>query len=140
MKGVRLVRGSIISGWVGDAGAQFLVEDDVAAEAVASGLLEYTPGDEHNTAVPVYDPDADSPIQHALDEVPEDERPREMTIEERYAELSDGTPAEPEELKRPYGNRPKSEWVDYAISKGHDPDEATGLTKADLMSLYGERL
>jgi hypothetical protein len=140
MKGVRLVRGSIISGWVGDAGTQFLVEDDAAAEAVASGLLEYIPGDEHNS-IPA--PAVDSPVQHALDEVPEDERPREMTIEERYAELTiveRYAELTIEELKRPYGNRPKSEWIAYAVQQGHDPDEATGLTKADLMSLYGERL
>ena len=144
MKGVRLVRGSIISGWVGDAGTQFLVEDAVAAEAVASGLLEYIPGDEHSIIPIVHREDGLEFPEHrtvvALDEVPEDERPREMTTEERYAELMGETPAEPKELKKPYGNRPKSEWIAYAVQQGHDPEKAEQLSKADLMSLYGERL
>jgi hypothetical protein len=156
MKGVRLVRSSGIDGWVGDAGACFLVEDAVARDAVASGLLEYIPDDEHNSIPAPADPDADSPVQRALDGVPEEERPREMTIEERYAEMlnADGSPradlfeqevpvaspAPSGEMKKPYGNRPKSEWIAYAVQQGHDAEEAEGMTKTDLMSLYGERL
>ncbi len=49
---------------------------------------------------------------------------------------------EPEPPKRPYGNQPKSMWATYAAAV--DPDmtveRAEGMTKADLMSQYGERL
>jgi hypothetical protein len=149
MKGVRLTRASGIDGWVGEAGTRFLVPDDVARDAVASGLLEYIPEDEHNS-VPI--------VKVERAQLPDpDEKPREMTIEERYAEMlnADGSPRAdlfeqepepvtadetPKELKKPYGNRPKAEWIAYAIQQGHDPDEAEGSTKADLMSLYGERL
>lgn len=32
---------------------------------------------------------------------------------------------------------PKAEWVDYAISKGADSEEAEASTKAELIELYG---
>jgi hypothetical protein len=59
-------------------------------------------------------------------------------------------PGENEEVKRPYGNAPKSAWIRYAVyadSKLDPPpanpmttERGEGLTKADLMSKYGERL
>lgn len=53
-----------------------------------------------------------------------------------------GTPPEPEEVKRPYGNAPKSAWIRYAVSVDPELTEerAETWTKADLMSRYGERL
>lgn len=132
--------------YIGGAGAQFLVEDDEAVQAVASGMLEYIPGDEHNEIAPA--------------EVPEHEKPREMTLEERYAEIlnadgspradlfAEGGPVEQQEtpapsdepLKKPYGNQPKSLWIAYAIQQGEDPETAESMSKADLMSKHGERL
>ena len=49
---------------------------------------------------------------------------------------------EPEEVKKPYGNAPKSAWVRYAaaVDENMSEERAEGLTKADLMSRYGERL
>lgn len=51
-------------------------------------------------------------------------------------------PDEDEEVKRPYGNAPKSTWIRYACSV--DPkmtqERGDGMTKADLMAKYGERL
>jgi hypothetical protein len=32
---------------------------------------------------------------------------------------------------------PKADWVDYAVSKGADVDEAEVLTKQELVELYG---
>lgn len=32
---------------------------------------------------------------------------------------------------------PKAAWVDFAISKGADPDEAEATAKADLIAQYG---
>lgn len=36
---------------------------------------------------------------------------------------------------KPYDS--KAEWVDYAVSKGAQRDEAEELTKADLIEMYG---
>jgi hypothetical protein len=160
MRGVRLTHGSIVHPYIGDVGTRYLLDDEIAAGVVAAGIAEYVEAQEgaDPEVLSATDPDADSPVQRALDGVPEDEKPREMTLEERYAELlnPDGSPRadlfsldeeskpaadEPaKEIKKPYGNQPKALWAEYAVSKGHDPDEAAGMTKADLMSLYGERL
>jgi hypothetical protein len=47
-----------------------------------------------------------------------------------------------DEVKRPYGNAPKSAWVRYAVAVDDKMTEerATDMTKADLMSKFGERL
>jgi len=45
-----------------------------------------------------------------------------------------------EEPSRPYGNAPKSKWVDWAVHCGADREDAESKTKAVLMSEYGERL
>ena len=52
------------------------------------------------------------------------------------------TPDEPEVIKKPYGNAPKSAWARYAcsIDKELTEERAELMTKADLMSKYGERL
>jgi hypothetical protein len=60
-------------------------------------------------------------------------------------ESSQSGAEEPEETKRPYGNAPKSAWVRYAAHGDHGrplitEERAEGMTKADLMSQYGERL
>lgn len=39
------------------------------------------------------------------------------------------------ERPKDYDNKP--EWVDYAVSKGADRAEAEGLTKPELIELYG---
>lgn len=160
MRSVRLTHGSIVYPYIGDVGTRYLLDDETAAGVVAAEMAEYVEAQEgaDPEVLSATDPDADSPMQRAIDGVPEEETPRELTIEERYAELlnPDGSPRvdlftldedtqhaadEPKkEVKKPYENRPKSEWIAYAVSKGHDPDEAAGMTKADLTSLYGERL
>jgi hypothetical protein len=156
MKGIRLLYSSIVNPWVGDRGTCFLVSDDEAAAAVATGMLEYIPDDEHNSIPVVQVEGVQVPEHRTVVDLPEEERPREMTIEERYAEMlnADGSPradlfeqeapvaspAPSGEMKKPYSNRPKSEWIAYAVQQGHDAEEAEGMTKNDLMSLYGERL
>jgi hypothetical protein len=47
-----------------------------------------------------------------------------------------------EEIKRPVANAPKSTWIRYAVSVDEKLSEerAELMTKADLMSRYGERL
>ncbi len=59
-----------------------------------------------------------------------------------------GTPAESdedeaeeeaeEEDKAPAKSALKEEWVDYAVSKGADRDEAEDQTKEDLIAAYGD--
>lgn len=39
---------------------------------------------------------------------------------------------------RPSLNTNKAEWVEYAVARGADPEEANALTKAQLIELYGE--
>jgi hypothetical protein len=57
-------------------------------------------------------------------------------------ETSQSADEPPEEIKKPYGNAPKSAWVRYACSVDPSMTEERGesMTKADLMSRYGERL
>jgi hypothetical protein len=43
-------------------------------------------------------------------------------------------------VKRPYTNAAKGDWVEYAVSKGEDPDVASRMTKVDLISKYGASL
>jgi len=42
-----------------------------------------------------------------------------------------------EEPPRPADSARKDEWITYAVARGADRDEAAGLTKADLIELYG---
>jgi hypothetical protein len=37
----------------------------------------------------------------------------------------------------PAKSAPKSDWVDYAVAQGADPDEADGSTKDQLIDTYG---
>jgi hypothetical protein len=103
---------------------------------LASGFMEYLPPPEHNMwADPLPPLGYDRETGEIVTEIPAPEpavgQPRDETSEE---------PEDDGKLKRPWSNRPKAEWVAYAVSQGHDPDEAAALPKADLMSLYGERL
>lgn len=64
----------------------------------------------------------------------------ERTFEGRVAAgeltvLDDDAPEETVEPKRPAGNAPKADWVDWAVSQGLDRDEAEALTKAQLTEL-----
>lgn len=36
---------------------------------------------------------------------------------------------------KPYAS--KADWVDFAVAKGADPDEAAALTRGELADLYG---
>ncbi|ASR84940.1 hypothetical protein SEA_KSQUARED_7 [Mycobacterium phage Ksquared] len=55
-------------------------------------------------------------------------------------DLDDEADVEPQpraEGGAPLRAAPKVEWVDYAVSKGVDRDEAEALNKAELIELYG---
>lgn len=51
----------------------------------------------------------------------------------------DDVPEEPvtPEVKRPYTNAAKSEWINYAITQGAKRTEISEMTKAMLIDLYG---
>lgn len=57
---------------------------------------------------------------------------------------ADEVPADlkPEDIQRPYSNAPKSAWVRYAcqVDDALTEERAEDMTKADLISRYGERL
>jgi hypothetical protein len=44
------------------------------------------------------------------------------------------------EVKRPYTNAPKSDWIEYAVSQGMNKLDAMSMTKAQLQNEYNERL
>ncbi|WP_128977280.1 hypothetical protein [Streptomyces roseicoloratus] len=46
-----------------------------------------------------------------------------------------GVPAPPAEA--PAKSAPKAEWVGWAAAQGADPEDADGMTKADLIEAYG---
>lgn len=60
------------------------------------------------------------------------------------AMMFDDLPPEPEpevvEVKRPYTNAPKGDWIRYAVSQGMNRLDAMGMTKAQLQNEYNERL
>jgi hypothetical protein len=61
---------------------------------------------------------------------------------EGQATVFDTPDEEPEPPKRPYGNAPKSAWVAYAIAVRPEltQERAEGMSKADLMGEFGQRL
>jgi hypothetical protein len=59
-----------------------------------------------------------------------------------FGETAPVVPAVPEELKRPWGNATKGEWIKYALAADPDLTEeaANDMSKVQLMQAYGERL
>ena len=108
---------------VGDTGEELRLRDFVASFVVQQGDAIY------------------------LDEEPQP-GPSRVELEKQETEIQAGTlkqVSEDEPMKRPYGNAPKAAWVRYAAHGDHgqpfmSEERAEGLTKADLMSKFGERL
>jgi hypothetical protein len=48
------------------------------------------------------------------------------------------TGREPATSDRPSNSAPKAKWVDYAVVQGADRTEASNMTKADLVEVYGD--
>jgi hypothetical protein len=57
-----------------------------------------------------------------------------------FDDLPEPEPEVVEEMKRPYTNAPKPDWIKWAVHQGADPDAAAGMTKAELQNSYNERL
>ncbi|MET9954215.1 hypothetical protein ABZ135_22065 [Streptomyces sp. NPDC006339] len=85
-------------------------------------------GGVHAMDLPLPEPIADRLTKGLLRRVNEDGTP--------YVEQADDSvPATPTEA--PAKNAPKAEWVGWAVAQGADPEDAEGMTKADLVELYG---
>ena len=70
------------------------------------------------------------PLPH-LHELPESEPESVSEPEEEPVQESPGGPPRPA--------APKADWVDWAMANGVGEDEANGMTKQQLMELYGQR-
>jgi hypothetical protein len=82
----------------------------------------------HAMDLPLPEPIADRLAKGLLRRVNEDGTP--------YVEQADdGVPTPPTE--QPAKTAPKAAWVGWAAAQGADPEEAEGMTKADLIELYG---
>ncbi len=112
---------------VGDVGALIELHAPAADWAVTQGYAVYT---------------GHVPVVQREPLIPEERKvidPRDLLGPEGQKEADEETPEPP---KRPYGNQPKALWAEYAVAV--DPElsleRALGMSKADLMSQYGERL
>jgi hypothetical protein len=94
------------------------VPDELAWEAVAIGLASYADGDG-----------------------PKPDQESGLTIDDLQSEVVEEIPDDGT-VKRPYGNATKSAWISYALTVDPELTEeaATGMSKVQLMSAYGERL
>jgi len=72
----------------------------------------------------------------------EAERAAAHTLRQVSEETSQSGPGADEPPKRPYGNAPKSAWIRYAceVDERMTEERAELMSKADLISRYGERL
>ena len=85
-------------------------------------------GGVHAMDLPLPEPIADRLTKGLLRRVNEDGTP--------YVEgADDGVPSAPTE--EPAKTAVKAEWVGWAVANGADAEEAEGMTKADLIDVYG---
>ncbi|MFF9197336.1 hypothetical protein ACF09L_19220 [Streptomyces sp. NPDC014779] len=82
----------------------------------------------HAMDLPLPEPIADRLTKGLLRRVTEDGTPYD-------AAADGGVPTLPTEA--PAKTAPKAEWVGWAVAQGADPEDAEGMTKADLVELYG---
>lgn len=69
-------------------------------------------------------------------ETPEHDEPEQVETED---ETEEATSDEVDEATPPKQYAAKAEWVKFAVAKGADEDEATDMSRADLIKRYGER-
>lgn len=137
MKSVRLIGSNILTDRSrGDHGEIRHLPDFEAEEIVRQGLAE--PHGSWGVTDGVRDSylAEEIPLVKRADAI---EFPEERTAIDPADLVSAEAPPEPRP-RRPYGNASKADWITWAIYQGCPEDEAAGLTKAELMSRYGERL
>jgi hypothetical protein len=66
--------------------------------------------------------------------------PPEISAVAQVSPLARVSGAEPDPGITPIPSAPKQAWIDYAIAQGATTEDASSMTKADLMSRYGGRL
>jgi hypothetical protein len=126
MRRVKLTRAIVLAPHLtGDVNDKLYLSDDDAATLVNAGFAVYADGGPGDQSL--------QPV------VPSGPAPGTLT---KVGEETSQPEEVPEPPKRPYGNAPKSSWVEYAVAV--DPKmtkgRAEGMTKVDLMSRYDERL
>jgi hypothetical protein len=120
---------------VGDIGATLLLEDEAAEFAVTQGFGIYLPG-----SIPIV------ALEPLIPDKPKVIDPRDLLGPEGQKEADEArdadSPEPPAKPKRPYGNAPKSAWVEYVVAIEPDMtfERADGMSKSDLMSGWGQRL
>ena len=63
--------------------------------------------------------------------------PKPLRLSEDHAERLGGRPVSEPDPNRPKESAKKAEWVDYAATKGLDPEAAETFTKAELVEQFG---
>jgi hypothetical protein len=131
------------------AGASLEVEDWEAEDLIRIGLA--VPGPEGGSGRPAMpEPAAEVPAGESEPAAGAAAAPdtgvsplAEVSPLAQAAVTGAGTvpPGEPaDETGPPAPHDAKRAWIDWAITRGADPDTAAAMTKADLMSRYGGRL
>lgn len=142
MRAVRLTR----SGWWddevnGDTGRPLWLSDAKAESHVALGNAVYDPvlqaqlEGRPSPQTTFVGPEA---AAKRLDELKARAEAFEDLLDHIEA-VADGDEPVPE-MKRPYGNASKADWIAWAVHNGADEAEVAGWTKNQLMGRYGERL
>jgi hypothetical protein len=142
MKAVRLTRANGLNERVqGDAGSIRHL-DDAEAEHLVNGLnmAVYAPEHDLHPDAPLEIPvvkredGIEFPEKSAAVDVPDD------FYEDRGPEDLTGFGEDLVVLTMPWVTHSKAKWIEWAVYKGCDPEQAAGMTKNELMGRYGERL
>lgn len=133
MRRVKLLRAYKMDSVTGDKDQVVYVMDYVAADLIHSGNAVAVDGGDPQPAPVVQE------LPGTLTKVSEPTSQSDDSPERRAEDGVDEPPGRP----KPYS--PKHEWIDYAVNGEHGqtkitPERAEGMTKADLISRYGERL
>lgn len=128
---IRLRRPYKMDSVVGDANEVVDTDPATARALVDSGDAVFE-GEQQTPMLPI-------PVVKREDGIEFPEQPQIVEVPEDFGESEESEDAI---AKRPYGNATKAAWVRYAIALDENLSEAaaTAMTKADLMSRYGERL
>lgn len=150
MRAIRILQSNWLNDEVGgDRNTVKLISDDMAREAVETGIAEYAPEyDTPGTRAAA----AQEPAEPLVVEFPAELSPS-PEFQEQAAEFMNENDAllrkldddPPADLKMPWSNASKADWISWAAHGNHgqphvSEEVAATLTKNELMSRYGERL
>ena len=145
MRAIRITQANWLNDEVGgDRNTVKLVRDEMAFDAVeVHHIAEYAPEyDQPETReIPVMKTAAELiPDKPEVIDFPAEPEPEVRVREDPAPEPEDAVP-----LRRPWSTASKAEWITWAVHGDNDgwpitEEAAAQLTKAELMSRYGERL